>query len=96
MGCCAQCGKDISLKRRGAEFCSDRCRKRRERGADPQIIADKPEQPTVRPQWGAFRAVAGPTLSPGAFHAATISDRDPKTERSAWGESEDRNRKMLS
>jgi hypothetical protein len=92
---CAQCGRDISGKRRGAELCSNRCRKARRRGLDPQIIAAKPERGTQGASWPIFRLVAGPWLSAGAFHAATISDRDPRTGRSSWEEVEERNRRLL-
>ena len=94
MRLCSQCGKDISLKRPEAQFCSGRCKKRGQRGEDPLIIGDKQERGTERPLWPKFRVLAGPTPSPAAFDAATISDRDPKTGRSSWEEIEERNLRM--
>ena len=92
---CIQCGVDISLKRRGSEFCSDRCRKRRVRNVDPQIIADKEERATKRHLWPKFRVVAGPPLPDDTLHAVSVSDRDPETGRSSWEEFEERNRRLF-
>lgn len=92
---CVQCGKDISLKRREARYCSDRCWKARRRGVDPLITSAKPKRGTPMAWWPVFGVIAGPTLSLAAFRAATVSDRDPATGRSVWEEVEERNRMAL-
>jgi hypothetical protein len=49
----------------------------------------------VARMWPLFVQVAGPPLTPLQFRFATVSDRDPKTGRSSWEETEARNRARL-
>jgi hypothetical protein len=94
---CAVCGKDISGKRPEAKYCSNRCQKRAKTAAGRLLSQPTPvEAPRPpKPKWPGFVQVAGPLLTPVELHCASVSDRDPRTGRSSYEDTEERNRKLF-
>jgi len=94
---CAFCGKDIAAKQHTAIYCSNRCRKAVQRGADPRKSAAKESKHTPT-AWYSFGLVAGPPggVSGRLLHCASLTDRDPKSGVSAYEETELRNLRRLS
>jgi hypothetical protein len=93
---CRQCGRDLAGFRANTLYCSGRCQKRHARRSEGDLTRTSPPEAPKRPKnkWPRFTVVAG-QLSGMQLYCASVSDRDPSSGRSAYEETEDRNRRAL-
>ena len=103
---CVVCGKPISKEKRNyktAIYCGLKCgaraRDATRRGhvlppPPPHAHPEPAPPPRAHPKWPIFGVVAG-ELTHAQFKAATVSDRDPRSGRSKFEDTEARNKRLL-